>query len=263
VAGIMKEGLDKNYSVKSLHRAIKILKAFSLKKRSLTLTELHEQTGLSKPSLQRILSTLVYEGFLQKEEKTKKYSLGLELYFLGSLVKKESNILNAALPVMERLRDESGEGITLNAIYQNRRRCIGSCESNQELSALTVVGHESPLYAGASAKVLLAHLTDKEIDAYIDRVDLEKVTSVTIDQKGKLVGELKQIRSQGYAMSYGERLKGAFSLSAPIFYPLGQVIAGISIVIPIARIEEYKREYLIELVLKAASEISNRLCQIN
>lgn len=247
--------MDKNYSIKSLHRAIEILKSFTFEKSSYTLTELHEITGISKPALQRILTTFVYEGFLQKDEKSKRYHLGLELYFLGTLVQKESNILNAALPIMEQIRDETGEAVTLNTIYQNKRRCIGSCESKQILSALTLVGHESPLYAGASAKILLAHLPEQEINNYVNQVELEQITSKTITNKEELKLELQRIKSQGYAISYGERVKGTFSLSAPIFYPSKHVAAGISIVIPTARIEEFEIKKLIELLLSRTKEL--------
>ena len=256
---IVSTQLDKNYSIKSLHKAIEILKSFSIERSSLTLTELHELTGISKPALQRMLTTLVYEGFLQKDEKTKRYHLGLQLYFLGTLVQKESNILNAAIPFMEKIRDETGEAVTLNMIYQNKRRCVGSCESKQALSALTLVGHESPLYAGASAKILLAYLSEQEIDEYLLQIQLEKITPETIIDKEKLKQELREIKSQGYAISYGERVKGTFSLSAPIFYPSNQVAAGISIIIPTARIEEFKIEELISLILKRTKEMSERL----
>jgi IclR family KDG regulon transcriptional repressor len=251
--------LDKKYSIKSLHKAVEILKSFSIESSSLTLTELHELTGISKPGLQRILTTLVFEGFLQKDEKSKRYHLGLELYFLGTLVKKESNILNAALPVMEKIRDETGEAVTLNTIYENKRRCIGSCESRKTLSALTLVGHDSPLYAGASAKILLAYLSEHEINEYINLIELEKITPKTITDKQKLKEELSKINSQGYAISLGERVKGTFSLSAPIFYPSNQVAAGVSIVIPTARIEEFDLEELILLLLTRSREIAESI----
>ena len=94
----------KNYSMQTLHRSIQILRSFSIENKMLTLTDLHNITGLSKSSLQRILSTLVFEGLLHKNEETKKYQLGLELFFLGNLVEKNSSLLSIAQPIMEEIQ---------------------------------------------------------------------------------------------------------------------------------------------------------------
>ncbi|WP_238457919.1 IclR family transcriptional regulator [Alkalihalobacterium alkalinitrilicum] len=251
--------MDKNYSMKSIHRTIKILKSFTFERQSLSMTELHEITEITKPSLQRILATLVYEGFLQKDESTKKYKLGMELYFLGNLVQKDSTLLNTALPVMQRLRDETGESVTLNVIYNNKRKCIGYCESRHELTTLTFIGHDSPLHAGASAKVLLAHMAKNEVESYFSSNSFQKFNEKTIVDKELLFEELRSIQEKGYAISYGERVKGAFSISVPITNSMNQVMAGLSIVVPLPRVEEFEVDDLITLLKQGAQEISTLL----
>lgn len=256
------KGMDKNYSMKTIHRTIKIIKSFSIARQSLSMTELKEITGISIPSLQRVLSTLVYEGFLQKNEKTKKYQLGMELYFLGNLVQKNSNILNAAMEVMERIRDTTNESVSLNTLFQNRsQKCIAYCKSYHVLTTETHVGIVSPLHAGASAKVILAHMEMSDIMNYLETYELEKFNENTIVDKDKLLEELQKIRENGYAVSYSERIKGAFSLSVPIFSSLDHVEDSMSIVIPIARIEEYNLENLINILKDGAREVTNKLIQ--
>ncbi|WP_413299879.1 IclR family transcriptional regulator [Bacillus sp. 1P10SD] len=254
--------MDKNYSMKTIHRTIKIIKSFSLTKPSLSMTELNEMTGISIPSLQRILSTLVYEGFLQRNEKTKKYQLGMELYFLGNLVQKNSNILNAAMEVMERIREETSESVSLNTLFQNKsQKCIAFLKSYHELVTEIHIGLVSPLHAGASAKVILAHMTEDEIRKYLESHPLEKFSESTIHDRDKLVDELKQIRQNGYAVSYGERVKGAFSVSVPIFSSIDHVEDSMSITIPIARMEEYDVNNLISILKGGSSEVTKKLLQ--
>jgi IclR family transcriptional regulator, KDG regulon repressor len=253
----------KNYSMQTIHRTIQILRAFSTENKMLTLTDLHNRTGLSKPSLQRILSTLVFEGLLNKNEETKKYQLGLELLFLGSLVEKNSSLLSIANPVMEKIQEKTGESVSLNVIEENKRRCIGYVKSKYELQTLTFVGQESPLYAGASAKVLLAFLSEEEIEKYVRRTNLEKLTEGTIYSRDTLLTEINNIREHGYAISSGERVKGAASISAPIFNPFNEILAGLSVAIPAARFEEYDEKMLIELIKEGADEITKAIKTIN
>lgn len=253
-------GMDTNYSMKSIHRTMQIMKAFSHERQSLSMTEFHEITGISIPSLQRILATLVYEGFLQKDEKTKKYQLGMELYLLGNLVQKHTNLLNAANPLMESIRDQINESVSLNTLFQNnKQRCIAFCKSYQELSTSADIGLTSPLYAGASGRVILAHMKEGDINKYLETTSLVQITKNTIVDKTKLLDELRMICEKGYAKSFGERVKGAFALSVPIFTSLEHVEDSLAIVMPDARIEDYHFEELIVLLKESSKKITDIL----
>ncbi|MBN6885513.1 IclR family transcriptional regulator, KDG regulon repressor [Cytobacillus horneckiae] len=249
----------KNYSMQTLHRAFQILRSFSVENKTLSLTELHTRTGLSKSSLQRLLNTMVFEGMLHKNDETKKYQLGLELLFLGNLVEKNTSLLSIALPVMEEIRVNTGENISLNVIENQKRKCIENLSSSYELQTMIYVGQESPLYAGASAKVLLAFYPMQSQKEYIDRTSLDQLAENTIVNKIKLHDELVAIREQGYAFSNGERVKGAVSISAPIFNPFNEILASISITIPSPRYEEYDEQTLVRLLTNGGLAITNKL----
>lgn len=249
----------KNYSIQSIHRAARILRAFSRERPQLSLTELHKLTGIGKSNLQRLLSTLVYEGFLQKNEETKLYQLGLELLFLGEMVEKNSSLLAIAVPVMKKLNESTKEVVSMSIIENNERKCIYSINSHYELTALIFAGQTSPLYAGASAKVLLAYLSHQAQEEYLNKKDLEKVTENTIVSVDALQSELRKIRRQGYAVSYGERVRGAFSISAPVFNSFSEIIASVSITIPTVRLEDYHIPSLVKQLLEGTREITNRL----
>src|SRR5690606_13701364 len=106
--------------------------------------------------------------------------------------------------------------ISLNIIEGNQRRCIYNLPSRHELSALTFVGHTSPLYAGASAKVLLAYREPEFIESYLSSIELSEITDRTTNSKEELRKQLAEIRKQGHSITYGERVKGAVSISVPI-----------------------------------------------
>jgi len=251
--------MAKDDAMQTIDRAIKILKTFSLNEKELSLADLHRMLGLSKSSLQRILNTLVLHGLLDKDEKRKTYQLGIELYFLGEMVEKNSKLLSVSKPFMEALRDELEESVQLNIVHQQERKCIGYVPSKHELMTLIFVGQTSPLYAGASAKVLMANLPTDELSELVKEIELTKITEETILNKDDLRNELAKIREQGYAVSYGERVKGAFSISAPINNRFNETIAGISITIPTVRVDQEKMDLYIDQVKKTALRISEKL----
>lgn len=257
--GWMDKENNSNYTMQSVQKAIKVLHAFSKEEPQLSLTELHKKTGIAISSLQRFVNTFVCEGFLHKDERTKRYQLGLSLLFLGRLVEEESSLLTVAKPILKKLNELTGESVSLNVIDGKERKCILNFESTFTLSAKIYVGDSSPLYAGASSKSILAFMPNDELEEYLEEVELIGITESTIISKEKLRQNLSEIRQEGYAISNSERVKGAVSVSAPIRLADGKPVASITIIIPVVRIDDYVQEQLIENVLKATKEIEERL----
>ncbi|AVK83411.1 IclR family transcriptional regulator [Lysinibacillus sp. B2A1] len=251
------EIFEKNYTMSSLHKAIKVLKAFTKDEPSLSLTELSKKTGISISSLQRFVSTFVYEGFLHKDERTKRYQLGHSLLYLGNLVKEESSLIIVAEPILKKLNEQFGESVSMNIIDGLERRCILNYDSTYPLSTKMFVGDTSPLYAGASSKALLAFMANAE--EYVERIELELISDKTILSKEQLWEELLQIRKQRFAKSNSERVRGACSLSAPILDASQQVIASVSLVIPEVRYNDYDENQLIGTIQSVGLEIEKQL----
>lgn len=251
------ETFEKNYTMSSLHKAIKVLKAFTKEEPNLSLTELSKKTGISISSLQRFVSTFVYEGFLHKDERTKRYQLGHSLLYLGNLVKQESSLMIVAEPILKKLNEEMGESVSMSIIDGFERRCILNFDSTYPLSTKMYVGDTSPLYAGASSKTLLAFMPNAE--EYVENISLEPITDQTILSKEQLLEELQQIRSQRFAKSSSERVRGACSVSAPILNASHQIIASVTLVIPEVRYNDYEEQQLIETIKQAALEIEKQL----
>jgi IclR family KDG regulon transcriptional repressor len=250
---------NKNYTMQSLTKAMSVLKAFTRRDKKLSLTQLHHKTGIGMSSLQRIVATLVNEGFLHKDEKTRVYELGLSLFILGNLVEQDSSLLTVAKPILTRLNAEVGESISLNIIEGDKRRCLFYLECNHSLSTKAYVGDTAPLYAGASAKSLLAYLSLDEIQQYLERVQLVAITPKTMTNKQLILDSLSEIRQNGYAISQSERIFGAASISAPILFSTGIPLASVTIVIPEVRFSQYNKEKLIQKIKEAAHTIEQQL----
>ncbi|MBW1973648.1 MAG: helix-turn-helix domain-containing protein, partial [Deltaproteobacteria bacterium] len=69
--------------INSLAKGLKVLSIFTEKEKELSLTEISQRLNMSKGSIQRVTYTLTSLGYLEKNEETKKYQLGLKVLTLG------------------------------------------------------------------------------------------------------------------------------------------------------------------------------------
>jgi DNA-binding IclR family transcriptional regulator len=120
---------------------------------------------------------------------------------------------------------------------------------------MVYIGQESPLYAGASGKAILAYFSEEELEKYFNEVELKPLTPYTIINRDLLEQDLKLIRQRGYAISIGEKVSGVISVSAPIWDKDGKVTSTLSIAAPMDRQSEI--ESFIQLVKEGAAEISS------
>lgn len=242
--------------VRAVERALAVLEA--LQEDVQGLSELSRKLNLSKATLLRLLNTLTKQGFVDYNEKTKKYDLGLKLLQLGMTVSERFDLKKVAGPYLEKIWNACGETVYLNIRNGNERLCIDCLHGKKDVRVVAYTGHKSPLYVGASGKAILAFLDPQELDDYLMNVKLEKVAPGTITDIEALRKDLAKTREQGYATSFEERYSNALGASAPIRDVTGKVIASISITAPSNRTADEVKQYII-LVKEAAREISNKL----
>ncbi|AEG14401.1 transcriptional regulator, IclR family [Desulfofundulus kuznetsovii DSM 6115] len=245
--------------IRSLTKALKILDSFTLEKPELSIGEIVFLLDMPKTTVIRLVSTLEKNKYLERDQVTKKYRLGTKLLCFANIVQRTLKVREVALPVMKEIRDQSGETVYLNIIENDERMCVEYVESNQELQRVVFVGQRSPLYAGASAKVLLAYLPEVKIKEYLSKIKLEALASHTITNSNELLEELTIIRNQGYAISNSELIEGVFSICAPVFNHERTVVASLALGLPAVRANEKRITEFIALVKSGAKEISRRL----
>jgi len=243
-----------NKKYNSIEKAIQILLKFKEGREDLGVRELSQDLNFSPATVQRILQTLKKYNFVNQDAKTRQYFLGNVFYGFLQTLHNSDRVTRTAKRFMEEVALKTQETVHLNIIEANHRVCIYTIESTRLLRAGMPLGHRSPLYAGASAKCLLAFSSEKFIDNYLNEVDFKPFSPVTIVDKDELKKELETIREQKYAASKGERTPGLASLSVPVFNHNGDILAGISLALPEIRFLE--KEYMNQCIdaLKSAAE---------
>lgn len=79
--------------IESIDRALAVLQLFLKEERPLSVTRISKVMELHKSTVSRTLETLEHRGFIQKDEETGKYWLGLQAYALGMLFRERINFI--------------------------------------------------------------------------------------------------------------------------------------------------------------------------
>ena len=244
----------------SLAQGLDILLLYAIERSALTAAEISNEKGYSLSKTYRIIRTLIKYGFIEEEKGTARYSLGLNALQLGLLAQKKYSLASVAKPLMKELSVLSKESVVLTTVSGTKAVCIENVESEEAIRSSTFqVGETVFLHAGASSKILMAYLPEKEWDRIIEKEGLRQLTPNTLTHPKKLKGHLREIRKKGYAVSDREVYEDVRAVGAPILDGMGTLVAGLSIVGPFYRINKKKLSGLVKMVVDYAAKISSRI----
>lgn len=246
--------------VLSVDKALLILKLLADKGKGMKLTEIADELDINKSTLHGIISTLRFHGFVDQDEKTQKYRLGLYLIDLGDITGKSLDIIQISSPIIDAVSAKVQETVhigkldssKLDVIYVNKK------ESKQSMRIFTSIGARNPSYCTGVGKVMLAY-SNNEVLENVLKSEFQRYTDNTIIDKEAFRQRLKQYKTQGYAIDNEEYSIGLKCVAAPIFNFRGEPVYGISISGPTVRMTEQKIEECIEIIKNAANEISKKI----
>ncbi|MFW0795899.1 IclR family transcriptional regulator [Gordonia sp. CPCC 205515] len=245
-------------SNRSVIRAVHVLRTLGASSRPMTATEVAQTMGLPRATTFRLLLTLEEEGFVEREDT--RYSLGWDLARLAGGIDPATRLAPRVDGVIGDLAEELGETVTLSLrrgrfdldlVVQANPRRVG-------MSVTDLPGQRWPLHASATGKLLLSELADDElIDATSGR--LEALTERTITNYVDLRNELQTTRERGWAITDEELEEGIFSVAVPIRDSSGGLLAALSYVAPVHRIDDEKQAELTRRLIDGAERVRSHL----
>ena len=245
--------------IQSVSRALAILEFLAAYRNGEKLTVISHELGLHKSTTHSLISTLESAGYVQQDQTTAKYSLGLKLFELGQVVHDNMDLRNIAMPFLEELAKEFSETVHLAVLSKGEVVYIDKVDTSHSIRIGSQIGGRNPAYCTGVGKVLLAGLEDKELADTLKNMKLEKFTAHTIVEKDLLRKHLKKVRQDGYAIDQEEIEDGLCCIAAPIKNHSGQVIAGISVSGPSSRMRTHIDGELKNNLIDKAIQISRRL----
>lgn len=222
---------SRDYTINAVKKALGLLKLFDEQNRELTLSQLSDMSGIGKSTMLRLLYTLSNEGFIDYDEETKKYSLGIELYRLGEIKYNSLDIRKIARKHLQALCDESNLICYLGVRHGDQLVMIDRVfPYNVPLWTQYLVPDDNrELYSTGIGRLFLAHESDEAVEQYFNRVEIKSFTDCTITDKETLMELVRQARKDHYSGNIGENELHICSLCAPVYDLEGKMTAGISI----------------------------------
>src|SRR3954447_15683223 len=235
-------------TVRAVDRAIAILQCFTADKPALSVIEIQRRVGLSRPTLYRLLQTLAATGLVKAEGDPQRFRLAHGVMELAHVWLAGLNKVDVARPVLEGLREATGETAALFVLREQKRICVFELESHHALTIARGVGDTGDITLGASGKAILAYLDEKRRDAILGQVAKAR--------RAELAKALEVVRNRGFATSESEVIVGAVAFAAPTFNHNGEVAGCVGVFGPRARVKDSDVARCGALVMQAANAIS-------
>ena len=195
-------------------RVLDVLSEFGAVTEPLGVTDIAERLGMSKNMAFRALTTLVDQGYLIRSEQGRRYELGFRILELANPDAAEPDLRALAMATMSQMQAASGETVVLTQRAGNLIVVIDGIEPNATVRTRAPVGSMYPLHASPASRVVLAALTDEEVERYLkEKSPLLKLTPATLTDPADIRKEVKKIRAQGYARGFGDANPGRRSVS--------------------------------------------------
>ena len=257
VAQILPRG---RYYVEALGRGLAVLDCFIADPGPHALVELSRRVGLGMPTTLRLIRTLEEAGYIRQDPSSKKYRLSWKMLQLQDVTASILDYADVARPHLQDLSAALGEATGMTVLDGMEVRYAIRVSSNRIVAANIPPGATFPAHATAMGKVLLADLPVSSVRQLAERHPFVRFTDSTITSVGKLLAELRQVSTQGYAVSDAEWELGLRSIAAPVRNREGHVVAAVCVlsVQPATTLAVMEREYLPSL-LETVSAISTEL----
>lgn len=242
------------YMVSSLARGIKIIELLA-NNENMTVSEVASTLDIHRTVSHRFLATLQELGYVQKDGQSR-YRLSFRLFEMGMKISNAFDIRQISRSFMQELARISNETVNLGQLDGLEVIIIDKIVSREVIRSDLMIGARLPLTATAQGKTFLAFLPQEESKELIDRLPFQAFTPNTITNPSKLITELEEIRSSGFAINNEELDPGVRSISAPIFSHDGGIRFTISIAGFARSMTDEKLSLLKKPIMKAAHEMS-------
>ena len=250
-------GVSGSGPVQSVDRAVAILEILA-RDGEAGVTEVARELDVHKSTASRLLAALDRRELVAQDTARGKFRLGVGIVRLAGAASQKLDVVQESRPVCRALAQEVGETVNLAILSGRDALYLDQVAGPAALSPHNWAGQRIPLHATSDGKVLLAYLSEAELNACL-APPLARFTDRTITAVAEFSELLAEVRRRGFATAVEELEAGLTAIAAPVRNAEGNVIASISASGPSFRIPAERIPALAGAVRRAAAEVSRRL----
>src|SRR6478609_9778272 len=241
-------------------RVAALLRMVGRKPEGSGLAELVRESGLTRPTVHRLLSSLAAEGLLDQDPASGHWVLGPEILLLGSVASARFPLEDIARPSLRRLAEETGESAFFSIRRGNETVCLLREEGTFPVRSFVLhEGVRFPLGVASAGTAILAFLPTDEQEELLGRWP-EHAGAFAANHTVDLVRKnLARTRLAGYSVNPGLVLEGSWGMGAAVFDRSGKPAWALSLTGIEPRFREDRRPQLGGLLMAEAHRITQQL----
>ncbi len=224
-----------------------------------THTQLAQGLDIPKSSLTALLNDLQSQGYLQRNDETGKFTIGIQVLWLANSYLRNLSLARMGTPIVGELYAAVHQFSVL-AIPSGTEYVVICTESVPALFTHNLqIGYRGPLFASATGRAILAHLPDDRVNEILLASQLSALTPYTKTDPLAIKAELREIRKRGIADVREESILGITGLAAPVFDRSGTPIAAIGVAGPTLQLATEQLPEVEDAIKRAAFKLSEQL----
>ncbi|WP_425102057.1 IclR family transcriptional regulator [Tropicibacter sp. S64] len=220
---------------------------------------LTRETGLSRPTIRRILLALIRSGYVEQSPEGG-YFPGPECLIAGASAARRNTLLDVSMESLLHLADASGD----SSFVSIRRGAHAVCLHREEGSFpirthVLQPGARHPLGVGAGAMAILSALPAAEAEAVIETTRAERTAQFPGFDDAFLREELARARARGWSLNPGMYVANSWAIGVPVRGPSGAAIGALSIAAIDSRMAGNRQDSLATMLKSEAAKVEARL----
>ncbi|MCP5083322.1 MAG: IclR family transcriptional regulator [Alphaproteobacteria bacterium] len=237
-------------------RALTIIEVLAKAGKPLTPTEINEHLQLPKPTIHRLCTTLLQQGFLTRDVDVKRLRPARRLRLISAGIMTSSRIHIARHAILRDVSEAIGETCNLSVPEENGMVYVDRVETHWPMRFQLPVGSSVPFHCTASGKLFLSTLEDVQLDKLLSTLKLEQFARNTIENVDDLKRELEATRKRGFSRDNEEFIDNLIAVSVPIIDQNQALFAALAFHAPKQRITLEQAEEHVVTLRNAADKLA-------
>lgn len=228
VASLDEEGATSDrYIVPAIRRGLAMLRLFTAERPHIRLPEMVRELGVSRATAFRIAYTLEADGYLKRVPHSNSFQLGINVLSLGFEYLGSLDLIEAARPALEDLRDHTEASSHLGVREGVEVVFLLRAPSRHRLRSNVNVGTRMPLHATTAGRAMLFDTSLTELRAMYKGVMMQRFTPQTPVNVDDLYKMIERDRKKGYVSSPSAYTPGIANVAAPVRDARGAIVAAV------------------------------------
>lgn len=221
---------------------------------------LTEKSGLSRPTVRRLMLALIRAGLVDQHPTTRNYSFGPESHLIGLMAQRQFPLLDLSMENLITISAETGDSSFLCIRRGFYSVCLHREEGSYPIRTQALLaGARHPLGVGAGAMAMLAALPEDQLvdaraaNAAIMAEKYPGYTSEVIDQ------HVAETRKRGWALNPGIYLANSWGVGVAVHAPTGDVLGSLSVAALDFRMTEDRQNEIAAVLKREAAKLESKL----